>query len=109
MLISVAERTREIGVRKAVGAPPAAIIRMIVEEAVLLTLVSGYLGLVAAVGVVNVAGQLLPKTEFFSHPRVNLAVGLAATAVLVLAGTLAGLFPAVRAARINPIAALRVE
>jgi putative ABC transport system permease protein len=109
MLISVAERTREIGVRKAVGAPPAAIIRMIVEEAVLLTLVSGYLGLVAAVAVVNVASELLPKTEFFAHPRVNLAVGLAATAVLVLAGTLAGLFPAVRAARINPIAALRVE
>jgi putative ABC transport system permease protein len=109
MLISVAERTREIGVRKAVGAPPAAIIRMIVEEAVLLTVVSGYLGLVAAVAVVNVAGDVLPKTEYFAHPRVNLAVGLAATVVLVFAGTLAGLFPAVRAARINPIAALRVE
>jgi putative ABC transport system permease protein len=109
MLISVAERTREIGVRKAVGAPPSAIIRMIVEEALLITIVSGYLGLVTAVAVVNGVGRILPKTEFFSRPDVDIGVGLGATAVLVVAGTLAGLFPALRAARINPIAALRVE
>jgi putative ABC transport system permease protein len=109
MLISVSERTREIGVRKAVGAPPAAIVRMIVEEAVLVTLISGYLGLVAAVAVTNVVARVLPRTEFFRNPDVDLTVGLAATAVLVVAGTLAGLFPALRAARINPIAALRVE
>jgi putative ABC transport system permease protein len=109
MLISVSERTREIGVRKAVGAPPAAIIRMIVEEALVLTLVSGYLGLVAAVAVVHVAAQTLPRTEYFSQPQVNLGVGLAATGVLALTGILAGLFPALRAARINPIHALRVE
>jgi putative ABC transport system permease protein len=109
MLISVAERTREIGVRKAVGAPPAAIVRMIVEEALLVTLISGYLGLVAAVAVTGLVGRILPHTQFFSRPEVDLRVGLAATAVLVVAGTLAGLFPALRAARVNPIAALRVE
>ncbi len=109
MLISVAERTREIGVRKAVGATPSTIVRMIVEEALVITCASGYLGLVAAVAVVNVAARLIPKTEFFASPQVNLSVGLAATGILVLAGTIAGLFPALRAARINPIAALRVE
>ena len=109
MLISVSERTREIGVRKAVGAPPAAIVRMIVEESLVLTLVSGYLGLVAAVAVVNLAARALPRTDYFANPEVNLAVGLAATGVLMVTGTLAGLFPALRAARINPISALRVE
>jgi putative ABC transport system permease protein len=109
MLISVSERTREIGVRKAVGATPSLIVRMIVEEAMIITLVAGYLGLVAAVGAVNLAARVMPKTDFFSTPKVNLGVGLMATAVLVVAGTLAGLFPALRAARINPIAALRVE
>ncbi len=109
MLISVAERTREIGVRKAIGAKPAAIVLMIVEEAIVITLVSGYLGLVAAVAAVTAAGRMMPKTEYFATPVVDLGVGLAATAVLVVAGTLAGLFPARRAARVNPIVALRTE
>lgn len=109
MLISVQERTREIGVRKAVGAPPWSIVLMVVEEALAITLVSGYLGLVAGVGVLTIAQKLLPPTAFFRRPDVDLGVALGATAVLVLAGVLAGLFPARRAARINPIAALRVE
>jgi putative ABC transport system permease protein len=109
MLISVQERTREIGVRKAVGAPPGAIVAMILEESLAITLVSGYLGLVAAVATVTVAKDLLPNAPYFRHPDVDLAVGLAATVVLAVAGTLAGLFPALRAARINPISALRVE
>lgn len=109
MLISVAERTREIGLRKAIGAAPSTIVRMIVEEALLLTVASGYLGLCVAVAVVTAAGKVLPKSDYFSNPEVNLGVGLAATGVLVIAGILAGLFPAVRAARVNPITALRVE
>lgn len=109
MLISVAERTREIGVRKAIGATPSSIVRMIVEEAMVITLVSGYLGLVAAVVLVEGVGQFLPKTPFFATPHVDLGVGLAATGVLMFAGVVAGLFPALRAARIHPIAALRVE
>jgi putative ABC transport system permease protein len=109
MLISVQERTREIGVRKAVGAPPSSIVLMIVEEALAITLVSGYLGLVAGVGLLTLAQKLLPPTPFFRRPDVDLAVALGATGVLVVAGVVAGLFPALRAARINPIAALRVE
>ena len=109
MLISVQERTREIGVRKAVGAPPASIVAMIVEESLAITVVSGYVGLVAGIGLLTFAQKVLPRTPFFRNPDVDLRVALAATGVLVLAGVLAGLFPALRAARINPIAALRVE
>jgi putative ABC transport system permease protein len=109
MLISVQERTREIGVRKAVGATPASIVAMVLQEALAITLVSGYLGLVAAVAVVAAAQSVLPNAPYFRHPDVDLAVGVGATIVLVLAGLLAGLFPALRAARVNPIAALRVE
>jgi putative ABC transport system permease protein len=109
MLISVQERTREIGVRKAVGAPPRAIVAMILQEALAITLVSGYLGLVAAVVTVALIQKVVPHAAYFRNPDVDLAVGLAATLVLALAGTAAGLFPALRAARINPIAALRVE
>jgi len=109
MLISVQERTREIGVRKAIGAPPASIVLMIVEEALAITLVSGYTGLVAGVATLTLAQKALPPTPFFRRPDVDIAVALGATAVLVIAGVLAGLFPALRAARINPIAALRVE
>src|SRR4029079_7261109 len=65
MLISVQERTREIGVRKAVGAPPASIVLMIVEEALAITLVSGYSRLVAGVGLLTLAQKILPPTPFF--------------------------------------------
>ncbi len=109
MLISVQERTREIGVRKAVGAPPSSIIAMILQEAMAVTLVSGYLGLCAGVALVSFAQKVIPPSPFFRHPEVDILVGLGATGVLVVAGMLAGLFPALRAARISPIAALRVE
>jgi putative ABC transport system permease protein len=109
MLISVQERTREIGVRKAVGATPSSIVAMILQEALAITLVSGYLGLVAGVAVVTGAQALLPDAPYFRHPDVDLTVGVGATAVLVVSGVLAGLFPALRAARVNPITALRVE
>ena len=109
MLISVQERTREIGLRKAVGAQPSTIVGMILQEALFVTLVSGYLGLVAGVAVVTAVKAVLPPTPYFRQPDVDLAVGVSATVVLAVAGVLAGLFPALRAARINPIKALRVE
>ena len=109
MLISVQERTREIGVRKAVGAPPSAIIAMIVQEAMAITMVSGYLGLCAGVALVTFAQRVIPPSPFFRHPDINLGTALLATGVLVAAGMLAGFFPALRAARVHPIAALRVE
>jgi putative ABC transport system permease protein len=109
MLISVAERTREIGVRKALGATPGSVIRMIMTEAVLLTSVSGYLGLVAGVALVELVARLAPDIPYMRAPDVDLSVALAATALIVSAGALAGFFPAWRAARVNPITALRDE
>jgi len=109
MLISVAERTKEIGIRKALGATPASIIRMVLGEALVLTSVSGYLGLVSGVFVVELVARKLPSAAFFRQPSVSLDVALGATLLIVVAGALAGFFPAYRAARVNPIVALRSE
>jgi putative ABC transport system permease protein len=109
MLISVAERTKEIGIRKALGATPGSIIRMVLGEAVTLTAASGYLGLVAGVGLVELVAKKLPDAPFFRQPSVSLDVALSATLLLVAAGALAGFFPAYRAARVNPIVALRSD
>jgi putative ABC transport system permease protein len=108
MLIAVKERTREIGIRKALGAPPRAILSMITQEALVLTGVAGYLGLVGGVGFVEVARRYVPS-DVIRDPTVDLRIAVAATILLVIAGTLAGFFPAWRAARINPIEALRDE
>jgi putative ABC transport system permease protein len=109
MLISVRERTREIGIRKALGAPPRSIVSMILAEAILITGVSGYFGVVAGLGALELARSVIPPADYFRDPQVNLAVVLTATVVLVLAGALAGYFPARRAAAVSPVAALRNE
>jgi putative ABC transport system permease protein len=108
MLIAVKERTREIGIRKALGAPPRSILSMITQEALVLTGVAGYLGLVGGVAFVELASRYVPN-DIIRDPTVDLRIALAATVLLVIAGTLAGFFPAWRAARINPIEALRDE
>jgi len=108
MLIAVKERTREIGIRKALGAPPRAILSMITQEALVLTGVAGYLGLVAGVGFVEIARRYVPQ-DVIRDPTVDIGIAIAATLLLVVAGALAGFFPAWRAARINPIEALRDE
>ena len=108
MLIAVKERTREIGIRKALGAPPRAILSMITQEALVLTGVAGYLGLVAGVGFVEIARRYVPE-DVIRDPTVDIGIAIAATLLLVVAGALAGFFPAWRAARINPIEALRDE
>jgi putative ABC transport system permease protein len=107
MLISVAERTREFGIRKALGATPASIVTMVVVEAILLTAVSGYAGLVAGVGVIELVAAKAGNMPFWRQPGVDLSVCLVAAGILTVAGTLAGLFPALRAARVDPIVALR--
>ncbi|RMH38695.1 MAG: ABC transporter permease [Deltaproteobacteria bacterium] len=109
MLISVKERTKEFGVRKAVGATPGSIVTLVVQEALLLTSVSGYFGLVAGVGLVEAINAAIPDMTAFRHPDVDVGVAAAATAILVVAGVLAGIFPAWRAARIRPVVALRDE
>jgi putative ABC transport system permease protein len=109
MLIAVRERTREFGVRKALGATPGSIVGMVVLEAVVLTSLSGYVGLLAGVGLIEAAARFLPPFPFFRDPAIDVRAALTATALLVVSGALAGFFPAWRAARIQPVEALRDE
>ena len=113
MLITIKERTREIGIKRAVGATPAAIVRQVVAETVLLTSFSGYIGLVAGVftlEMLNMAMDLLGvQAELFKNPAIDLSVALYALLALILSGAMAGLIPAQRAVRIRPVEALRYE
>jgi putative ABC transport system permease protein len=109
MLISVKERTKEIGVRKALGATPASIIGLILQESLLITGVAGYSGLVAGVGLLELVNRYVPDNEYLRDPTVDLSIAVSATVLLVVAGLLAGFFPARRAAAINPVEALRDE
>jgi putative ABC transport system permease protein len=110
MIIVVKERTKEIGIRKAIGASPSSIIGLIMMESILITGFSGYLGLVAGIGLLELASPAFSSPDsYFLNPSVNFKVAVYATLVLVLAGSLAGLIPARRAARIRPIEALRDE
>jgi putative ABC transport system permease protein len=112
MLISVRERTKEIGVRKALGATPAAIVRMIVSEALVLTVIAGYLGIVAGVAAIEGWSSLIPllgEQAPFGPPNVGLGLAVSAAAVIAVFGGLAGVIPAAHAARVQPIEALRTE
>ncbi len=122
MLIIVKERTKEIGIRKAIGATPGSVIGLVLLEAVLITTIAGYIGLVLGTGLME-GINLLVERQFeaaaasnggngdmiFRNPTVDLNVAMAATALLVVAGALAGYIPAKRAAKIKPIEALRDE
>lgn len=107
MLVAVNERTVEFGLRKALGATPFSIVWMVVQEAILLTGISGYCGLVAGIGLLEVITRFVPENDYLREPDVDLGVAFAATALLVVAGSIAGLVPALRAASVNPIVALR--
>jgi len=109
MLITVKERTREIGIRKALGATPANVVGQVIMEAVFVSAMAGYLGLVCGVGLLEFIASKMPGTDMFRDPSINLGTALWALAVLVAAGALAGLIPARRAAAIRPIEALRDE
>lgn len=109
MLVSVTERTREIGLRKALGATPASIIAMVMQEAIVLTSASGYAGLVAGVVVLELMIRFLPENTYIRDPEVNFGAALFAMFLLVFFGAMAGFFPAARAAAVRPIDALRSE
>jgi putative ABC transport system permease protein len=115
MLIIVRERTREIGIRRAVGATPWKVQGQILTESVILTLISGLVGLCAAVGLLALIASLLPaagadgEPQMFQNPGVDLSAGLQALLVLVVSGAIAGFAPARRAVAVNPVVALRSE
>ncbi len=113
MLVIVRERTREIGIQRALGATPVHIITQIINEAVFLTTLAGYVGLVAAVLVIEGVNYLLENAggegSFFKHPEIDFRVAVISLIILVLSGVLAGLIPAKRALNIKPIEALRTE
>ncbi len=115
MLVIVRERTKEIGVQRALGARPSTIISQIMLESVVLTTVAGYIGLSLGVGLLELVNKALEMQAkggdeiFFRHPEVNLNIALASLAVLVIAGLFAGSIPAKRALSIKPIEALREE
>lgn len=118
MLITVKERTREFGIRKAIGAKPASILRLIIVESIIITTLFGFVGMVfgllaneymdATIGHMQMDSGVF-KATVFVNPTVGIGVCLQALAVMVIAGTLAGLVPARKAARIRPIEALRAE
>jgi putative ABC transport system permease protein len=103
MMIAVKERTKEIGIRKALGATPPSIVFMIIQEAVFITAIAGLLGLSAGVGLLG----LVPTGDFMYEPNIDLTMGIGATVFLIVAGALAGYFPARAAARVNPVHTLR--
>lgn len=109
LLITVKERTKEFGIRRAIGASPFSIVSLIVLEAVFITFLSGYLGLLAGLGLVELINTYIPDMGYIQNPSVDLSLVLIALGILVVSGTFTGLLPAFRAVRVNPIEALRAE
>lgn len=111
MLVVVKERTKEIGVRKAVGAPPRSILFMILNESIVITFIAGIVGLISASGVVILINAVISsiisdKNSIFKGLEVNLPIALSALILLILSGAIAGLYPARKAASVLPIKAL---
>jgi len=111
MLVIVKERTKEIGIKRAIGATPFSVILQIILEAVFLTSVAGIFGLLAGVWSLEALGAVLPETDggMFSNPGVNFSIAMTSLAILVISGVLAGLIPARRAVSVRTIDALRYE
>ncbi len=118
MLITVKERTREFGIRKALGARPMSILWLIIAESVAITAFFGYLGLLTGIGITEWVNAVMGtqtmnagvfQMSYFKDPTVNIGIAVQATLTLIVCGTLAGLFPALKAVKIPPIEALRAD
>ncbi|MDE7345846.1 MAG: ABC transporter permease [Muribaculaceae bacterium] len=109
MFVSVRERTHEIGIRRAIGAKPGSIIVQILAESVAITALFGYIGLVAGMAVLQVLDALLGDSQGFSNPTVDISIAVQVTVALIVAGAVAGLFPALKATKVKPVEALRDE
>ena len=107
MVFVVKERTKELGIRKALGATPKNIISTILQESIFITTISGYFGLICAFGVLQLIGNNLQENYFITNPNIETENGIAATIILIVFGAIAGYIPAKKAASIKPIIALR--
>jgi putative ABC transport system permease protein len=106
MVFVVKERTKELGIRKAIGATPSSIIGMILQEAIFITSISGYVGLITGIGILKLVGNTLEEDYYILDPYVDLNTAILATFLLIGFGAFAGYLPAKRAAKIKPIEAL---
>ncbi len=111
MFVSVKERTHEIGIRRAIGARPRSILTQIICESVSITTLFGYIGIILGTGVTAIVNHFAGNNgdHGFLHPGVNISIAFEVTLVLIIAGALAGLFPALRALKVKPVEALRDE
>jgi putative ABC transport system permease protein len=113
MIIAVKERTKEIGIRKALGAKPSSIVGLIVQESLVITSIFGYIGLAMAVLTIEILSYYISgsdiKTETFNNPEIDISIALIALLILILSGAIAGLIPARKAAMVPPIVALRAD
>ncbi|MCM1094460.1 MAG: ABC transporter permease [Lachnospiraceae bacterium] len=109
MFVSVRERTHEIGIRRAIGAKPRSILSQVIVESVALTTIFGYIGIIMGTIGTTILDNMFGSTDFIKNPTVDISIALEVTAVLIIAGALAGLFPAMRALKIKPVEALRTE
>lgn len=122
MLITVKERTKEFGIRKAIGAKPSSILMLVISESILVTAVFGYFGMVMGIGLTELInygmeaaqttaqaadGNVVPEVSTFRNPTVNLGIALSSTALIIVAGVLAGYFPARKAVKVTAIEAMR--
>ncbi|MEQ8469955.1 MAG: ABC transporter permease [Marinoscillum sp.] len=113
MLIIVKERTKEIGIRKSIGAQPWSIVSMIIQESMVISGVSGYMGLVVGVALIEgirfAMEEFGIQSEFFANPEIDFQAAFSAITVLLVSGVIAGLIPGIKAARVDPVIALRDE
>ena len=109
MFVSVRERTHEIGIRRAIGARPRYILTQIILEGVVITVLFGYIGILLGTVAGEIMSHVFADMEFIKDPRVDISLAVQVTGLLVLAGAVAGLFPAMRALKIRPVEALRTE
>jgi putative ABC transport system permease protein len=117
MLVSVKERTREIGIRKAIGAPPSTILRSIILESILITSIFGYIGIMMGIGLTETVNYIMVQSaagasdgmSVFKNPTVELSIVFISTLILIISGVIAGYMPARRAVRIKPIEAMREQ
>lgn len=109
MFVSVRERTHEIGIRRAIGAKPARILKQVILESVAMTTVFGYFGILLGTIGTEILSRMFAGSDFIKDPTVSISLALEVTLVLIVAGALAGLFPALRALKIRPVEALRTE